>query len=50
MRILYATDGSEGALAGAGLLARLPLTAESHIHLLAVQQPGEASEGADATG
>jgi nucleotide-binding universal stress UspA family protein len=36
MRILYATDGSECALAGARLLATLPLGRQCHLSLLAV--------------
>jgi nucleotide-binding universal stress UspA family protein len=35
-RILYATDGSEAALAGAHLLARLPLEADHQLTLLTV--------------
>ena len=41
MRILYATDGSEGALAGAWLLSQLVLTAGSQVEILAVFGPGE---------
>jgi nucleotide-binding universal stress UspA family protein len=36
VRIVYATDGSEGALAGARLLAALPLGRQCHLTLLAV--------------
>jgi nucleotide-binding universal stress UspA family protein len=36
MRILYATDGSKAALAGAQLLARLPLTAEGALTIVTV--------------
>ena len=36
VNILYATDGSEGALAAAHFLARLPLAADCQIHLLTV--------------
>jgi nucleotide-binding universal stress UspA family protein len=36
LNILYATDGSEGALAGARLLARLPLPADARVTLLTV--------------
>lgn len=36
MRILYATDGSKDCLAGAELLARLPLEADTEIVLLTV--------------
>jgi nucleotide-binding universal stress UspA family protein len=40
MRILYATDGSAGAVAAADLLQRLRLTAEDSVLLLAVQSSG----------
>ena len=36
MRILYATDGSEHALAGARFLAALPLEASSTVHVVSV--------------
>lgn len=36
MRVLYATDGSKAALAGAQLLARLPLTAEDELTIVTV--------------
>jgi nucleotide-binding universal stress UspA family protein len=45
MRILYATDGSEGALAGAHLLARWPLEPGDRIDVLSVlslDKPGGA--------
>ncbi len=41
MKILYATDGSEGALAGAALLGALALDSTSQIQILAVQDRGE---------
>jgi len=37
MRILYATDGSEHALAGARFLAALPLEASSTVHVVSVE-------------
>lgn len=40
MNILYATDGSEGALVGAQFLASVPLDADSQIRLLTVA-PGD---------
>lgn len=43
MRILYATDGSEGSLAAAGLLAALPLDTDSTVTILTVQP--ESREG-----
>jgi hypothetical protein len=36
MQILYTTDGSEGALAGARLLASLPLEAGDPLTILTV--------------
>jgi hypothetical protein len=36
MRILYATDGSEGALAGARLFTQLPIEEGCHLTLLTV--------------
>jgi nucleotide-binding universal stress UspA family protein len=44
MQIIYATDGSEGALAAARLLGRLPLEADCRLTLLIVAPPGEAVE------
>lgn len=41
MRILYATDGSEGALAGATFLSQLALPAGSQVEILAVFGPDE---------
>jgi nucleotide-binding universal stress UspA family protein len=37
MRILYATDGSEGALAAARFLTKLPFSSTDYIHILAVE-------------
>jgi nucleotide-binding universal stress UspA family protein len=50
MRILYATDGSEGALAGARLLAQLPLEQDCHLTLLTVVPDEEAQDGTAALG
>jgi nucleotide-binding universal stress UspA family protein len=47
MRILYATDGSKDCLAGAELLAQLPLEADAEIVLLTVL-PEEGGEEAEA--
>lgn len=41
MRILFATDGSDGAKAGAAFLKNLPLTADDTINLLTVIQTEE---------
>jgi hypothetical protein len=38
MHILHATDGSEASLAGAHLLARLPLSESDRLTLLTVVQ------------
>lgn len=48
MRILYATDGSEGALAGARLLARLPLEEDCHLTLLTVVPEEDDRDGTAA--
>jgi nucleotide-binding universal stress UspA family protein len=45
MRILYATDGSEGALAAAQVLALLPLETDCHLTILTVVPPGEEADG-----
>jgi nucleotide-binding universal stress UspA family protein len=46
MQILFATDGSEGALAGAQVLRGLPLTESDRIQVLTVLQHGaEVREG-----
>ena len=42
MQVIYATDGSEGSLAAARLLVRLPLGADCRLTLLTVAPPGEA--------
>jgi nucleotide-binding universal stress UspA family protein len=42
MKFLYATDGSEGAKAGATFLSRLPLTTGDEINILTVIQDEEA--------
>src|SRR5689334_20747847 len=39
MRVLLATDGSNGAQAAAKMLAALPFEADSEIHILAVTEP-----------
>jgi nucleotide-binding universal stress UspA family protein len=54
MRILYATDGSAGALAAAQLLVLLPLETDSQLTILTVTQPTlmppeEEAEGQEAT-
>src|ERR1051326_9159218 len=41
MRILYATDGSPGAMAGAGLLEALPFDSDSRLTILTVTPPSE---------
>lgn len=46
MQILYATDGSEGALAAAGLLAHLPLEPHSTVTVLTVVDERDR-DGAD---
>lgn len=48
MRILFATDGSAGAMAGAHLLARLPLGAGHEILLLSVVEHGHADRAGAA--
>ena len=45
MRILYATDGSRGALDAAHLLASLPLATEDQLMVLAVVPEYEDAEG-----
>ena len=51
MRILYATDGSEGALAAGRLLASLPLTSEDTVTILTVaeDEPSGATEVLEAS-
>jgi nucleotide-binding universal stress UspA family protein len=44
MQILYATDGSEGALAAASLLAHLPLGQECQLRILTVGSHEEEAE------
>ena len=44
MQILYATDGSEGALAAASLLAHLPLSQEYQLRILTVGSYEEEAE------
>jgi nucleotide-binding universal stress UspA family protein len=44
-RILYATDGSEAALAGAHLLVRLALTAEHEVRVLTVLPEADEGDG-----
>lgn len=46
MRILFATDGSEGAKAGADFLRLLPLTENDHIALVTVVQTEESKADA----
>jgi nucleotide-binding universal stress UspA family protein len=46
LHTLYATDGSDAALAGAHLLARLPLRENWHVTLLTVLSDGESSADA----
>jgi nucleotide-binding universal stress UspA family protein len=48
MRILYATDGSEGALAAARLLAALPLDPGSTITVLTVTEDQDAAQAKPA--
>ncbi len=48
MQILYATDGSERSLAGARLLACLPLGAADRITILTVVASNEPDEGEEA--
>lgn len=48
MHILCATDGSEGALAGARFLARLPLEENCHLTLLTVVPDEDDSAGSTA--
>src|SRR5947207_8399321 len=45
MRILYATDGSTGALDAGHLLASLPLDTEDHLSVLTVAPEYEDAEG-----
>jgi nucleotide-binding universal stress UspA family protein len=45
MHILYATDGSEGALAAARWLAPLPLGLDDQVTLLTVVSPQDATDG-----
>jgi nucleotide-binding universal stress UspA family protein len=45
MRILYATDGSEGALAAAPLLNSLPLDEDCELVILTVVPPGDEAKG-----
>jgi len=47
-RILYATDGSEGAVAGGSFLNGLPLGADSEIRLLCVLPPAGREGDAEA--
>jgi nucleotide-binding universal stress UspA family protein len=49
MRILYATDGSEYALAGAQFLAALPLDATSTVHVVSVEQGAAGEEATRAS-
>lgn len=49
MNILYATDGSESALAGASFLTHLPLDDASDIRVLTVEQKGNTPEAATHT-
>jgi len=44
MRIVYATDGSDAALAAARALTQLPLEVESTITVLAVEEAGRKEE------
>jgi nucleotide-binding universal stress UspA family protein len=45
MRILYATDGSEGALAAARLLGGLQHRRDTHVHILAVLGHDDPADG-----
>lgn len=45
MRILYATDGSEGGLAPARFLAGLPHRREIHVHILTVLDSDDDQDG-----
>lgn len=44
MNILFATDGSDGSRAAAGMLVLLPLTEEDRILVLTVAEPGKDPE------
>src|SRR5687768_7722657 len=48
MHVLYATDGSEGALAAAGVLDRLALTSADHITIVTAGDAGEGQPGGPA--
>jgi nucleotide-binding universal stress UspA family protein len=48
MQVLYATDGSERSLAGAHLLATLPLGADCRITVLTVVPPNDPADGEEA--
>jgi nucleotide-binding universal stress UspA family protein len=45
MRILYATDGSEGALAGAQFLAGLPHHRNVHVHIVTARDSDDPNDG-----
>lgn len=47
MKILYATDGSEGALAPARFLASLPPDVNAHVSILTVVGPDQYDKGED---
>jgi nucleotide-binding universal stress UspA family protein len=48
MRILYATDGSEGALAAARFLAELPHQRDVHIHIVTARDFDDTDDGGEA--